>query len=159
MVRQNPDWFLVSPAKAPCLEVSDESTQRRFFANEAAVASPFDQVDIDVNLANAESRGKATAPVYSRDGSNATSRKKRKVRVIEPVPRRYQDWQRTAPEELRQSLSACGKVNAHVVTGALGRKFTLPPAHRIVRMTPTVLKDSNTRSRRPQPIRKLRFCL
>ena len=76
MVRQNPDWLVANPAKAPRLEVSDESTQRRFFSDEAAIASPFDQVDIDIDLANAEGRWKATTPVYSRDCPNAASCKK-----------------------------------------------------------------------------------
>jgi hypothetical protein len=159
MVRQNPDWFVASPADALSLEVSNESTQRRFFANEAAVASPFDQVDIDINLANIASRCRATAPVYSRDCQNAASAKKREVRVIETVPWWYQDGKRSAPEEARQSLSACGEVNSHGVAGARGRKFTLAPARRMVRMTPTVLEDSNARSRRLQPIRQLWFCL
>jgi hypothetical protein len=159
VVRQNPDWFVTNPAEAPRLEVPDESSQRRVFSDEAAVALPVDQVDIDINLADVESRGKAIAPVYSRDSLDAASRKKRKMRVIEPVPRGYQNWKRAAPEEPRQSLPAYGEVNSHSVAGALSRKFTLPPAGRMVRVTPTVLKDSNPRSTPPQPIRELRFCI
>src|ERR1700740_2954487 len=151
MVRQNPDWFVANPAKAPRLEVSDESTQRRFFSDEAAIASPLDQVDIDIDLANAEGLWKATTPVYSRDCPNAASCKKRKMQVIEAVPRRHQNWKRAAPEEGRQSLPACGEVSSHGAPGALCRKLTLPPAGRMVRVTPTVLKDSNARSKLPQP--------
>jgi hypothetical protein len=64
------------------------------------------------------------------------------VYVIEPVPRRHQDRKRAASEEIGQSRSASGEIKPHILAGATSGKLTLLPADRMIRMAPTMLKNS-----------------
>ena len=113
--------------------------------------SPFMRFALHVPLAQIKRSVVATA-------------QKRQETVVETIPRRYQDGKRAGPKELRQPRSAFGEIIRHLVAMALRRKFTLLPAVRVIRMTPTVLKNNQARfrgqsCRAGEPNDQLRFGL
>src|SRR6266436_5091719 len=105
------------------------------------------EIDMDIRLNEPRNRRSGAPRLHPRNCADAAIAKERQERIIETVPRRYQDGKRAGPKELCQPRAAFGEVRRDLVAMALWGKFTLLPAVRVIRMTPTVLKNNQARPR------------